>query len=174
MAKATTKPAMRRTAAKKPAAKRTTTRKTAPRAKSTKSASDKPAVVADVDKFLKGDGLDSEREKTIGQHIGYRYDVNLLPDYEKLTPFLKKYIEMMGWDDLNWLEDVHMGYEEGRPAVFDRNINGWVTVPTDIKLPDNQQDRDMIARELLIKSVRTQKSLRQILGRWRGHLVDLP
>jgi hypothetical protein len=24
----------------------------------------------------------------------------------------------MGWDDLNWLEDVHMGYEEGRPAVF--------------------------------------------------------
>ena len=30
----------------------------------------------------------------------------------------------MGWSDLNWLEDVHMGYEEGKPAVFDRNING--------------------------------------------------
>ena len=45
----------------------------------------------------------------IGQHIGYRYDVNLLPDYKKVTPFLKKYIEHMGWDDLNWLEDVHMG-----------------------------------------------------------------
>jgi len=44
-----------------------------------------------------------------------------------------------------------MGYEEGRPAVFDRNINGWVTVPKDIELPDNQQDRDMVARELLIK-----------------------
>jgi hypothetical protein len=57
----------------------------------------------------------------------------------------------MGWDDLNWLEDVHMGYEEGRPAVFDRNINGWVSVPENMKLPDNQQDRDMIARELLIK-----------------------
>ena len=65
--------------------------------------------------------------------------------------FLKKYIEVMGWDDLNWLEDVHMGYEEGRAAVFDRNVNGWVTVPKDTKLPDNQQDRDMIARELLIK-----------------------
>ena len=141
MAKATT----RRTAAKKPAAKKTTRKpRTAPKPKSTKS-------TLDVDHFLKGDGLDSEREKTIGQHIGYRYDVNLLPDYSKLTPFLKKYIEMMGWDDLNWLEDVHMGYEEGRPAVFDRNINGWVTVPTDIELPDNQQDRDMIARELLIK-----------------------
>ena len=105
----------------------------------------------DVDQFLKTDGLDSKREKEIGQHIGYRYDVNLLPDYERLTPFLKKYIEMMGWQDLNWLEDVHMGYEEDRAAVFDRNINGWVTVPENLELPDNQQDRDMIARELLIK-----------------------
>ncbi len=105
----------------------------------------------DIDHFLKTEGLDSEREKDIGQHIGYRYDVNLVPDYERLTPFLKQYMEHMGWDDLNWLEDVHMGYEEGRPAVFDRNINGWVTVPGEIALPDNQQDRDMIARELLIK-----------------------
>ena len=95
--------------------------------------------------------LGSDREKEIGQHIGYRYDVNLLPDYQRLTPFLKKYIETMGCDDLNWLEDVHMGYEEDRAAVFDRNINGWVTVPETLELPDNQQDRDMIARELLIK-----------------------
>lgn len=111
----------------------------------------KGSEIKDVDQFLKGDGLDSEREKEIGQHIGYRYDVNLLPDYDKLTPFLKTYIETMGWDDLNWLEDVHMGYEEGRPAVFDRNINGWVSIPEDMELPDNQQDRDMIAREMLIK-----------------------
>ena len=67
----------------------------------------------DIDHFIKTSGLDSEREKEIGQHIGYRYDVNLLPDYSLLTPFLKKYIETMGWDDLNWLEDVHLGYEEG-------------------------------------------------------------
>ena len=39
----------------------------------------------------------------------------------------------------------------GPEAVFDRNINGWVTIPEEIDLPDNQQDRDMIARELLIK-----------------------
>ncbi len=105
----------------------------------------------DVDRFLKTNGLDSEREKEIGQHIGYRYDVNLVPDYGRLTPFLERYMEAMGWDDLNWLEDVHMGYEEGQPAVFDRNINGWVSVPEGMELPDNQQDRDMIARELLIK-----------------------
>jgi hypothetical protein len=110
------------------------------------------SAIEDVDQFVKdAAGLVSQREKEIGQHIGYRYDVNLVPDYGRLTPFLKKYMEAMGWDDLNWLEDVHMGYEEGHPAVFDRNINGWVRVPDTIALPDNQQDRDMIARELLIK-----------------------
>ncbi len=105
----------------------------------------------DIDKFMESDGLDTGREKDIGQHIGYRYDVNLVPDMDRCPAFLKTYMETMGWDDLNWLEDVHMGYEEGRPAVFDRNINGWVQVPEDVKLPDNQQDRDMIARELLVK-----------------------
>ncbi|MEM7125171.1 MAG: hypothetical protein AAF702_02515 [Chloroflexota bacterium] len=98
------------------------------------------------------EGLDTEREQEIGQHIGYRYDVNLLPDYSRITPFLTKYMEIMGWQDLNWLEDIHLGYQEDRPAVFDRNINGWLRLPEDMKLPDNQQDRDMLARELLIRS----------------------
>ena len=105
----------------------------------------------DIDRNLTSEDLNTERELDIGQHIGYRYDVNLLPDYALLTPFLKAYIEVMGWEDLNWLEDVHMGYEEGRPAVFDRNINGWVTVPEDLELSDDQQDRDMLARELLVR-----------------------
>lgn len=99
-----------------------------------------------------------EHEEQTGQHIGYRYDVNLLPDYSRLTPFLKKYIELMGWDDLNWLEDIHLGYEEGRAAVFDRNLNGWVTVPETITLPGNQQDRDMVARELLVKFQMSQRN----------------
>ena len=108
--------------------------------------------IKDVDQFVKdAAGLETTREKEIGQHIGYRYDVNLVPDYTRITPFLSKYMEVMGWDDLNWLEDIHMGYEESMAAVFDRNINGWVRIPDTIELPDNQQDRDMIARELLIK-----------------------
>ena len=40
------------------------------------------------------------REKMIGQTIGYRYDVNLLPDYSRLTPFLKKYIEAVSYTHL--------------------------------------------------------------------------
>ena len=114
--------------------------------KKVKKTSKKKLVVGQL-----GKKKETAREKMIGQTIGYRYDVNLLPDYEKMTPFLKKYVEALGWDDLNWLEDVHMGYEEGRPAVFCRNANGWVTIPSSFKLPDNQQDRDMLARELLIK-----------------------
>ena len=55
---------------------------------------------------LKDKEIKTSREKMIGQHIGYRYDVNLIPDYKHLTPFLKQYIEIMGWDDLNWLEAV--------------------------------------------------------------------
>ena len=106
---------------------------------------------SNIDHYLNSDGIDSDREKMIGQTIGYRYDVNLVPDYSRITPYLQRYMDHMGWSDLNWLEDVHMGYEEGRAAVFDRNINAWVTVPEDLDLPNNQQDRDMIARELLVK-----------------------
>jgi len=98
-----------------------------------------------------GKSKETAREKMIGQHIGYRYDVNMLPDYKKITPFLKKYIEHMGWDDLNWLEDVHMGYEEDKPAVFDRNANGWVTIPKKIKLPNNTfVHRDFHVSNLMI------------------------
>jgi hypothetical protein len=129
----------------------------APKKAAAKRATSKGAMVSTgkstvgIDHFIKTKGIDTEREKVIGQHIGYRYDVNLLPDYTRLTPFLRAYMETMGWEDLNWLEDIHMGYEENRPAIFDRNINGWVTVPKGIKLPDNQQDRDMLARELLLR-----------------------
>ena len=103
------------------------------------------------EEMSKSAGDASGKKGVAGQHIGYRYDVNLLPDLDRMTPFLRKYIDIMGWNDLNWLEDVHLGYEEGRPAVFDRNINGWVTVPEGTELPSGQQDRDMLARELLVK-----------------------
>ena len=36
-----------------------------------------------------GKKKETAREKMIGQSIGYRYDVNLLPDYSKIPPFLK-------------------------------------------------------------------------------------
>ena len=70
----------------------------------------KGSDIKSVDQFIKDKaGLSSSREKEIGQHIGYRYDVNLIPDYERITPFLKGYMEFMGWDDLNWLREQWSG-----------------------------------------------------------------
>ena len=63
--------------------------------KSKKSKSMKKSSSISKDKS-KDAGIKTAREKMIGQHIGYRYDVNLLPDYNRLTPFLKKYIEKYG------------------------------------------------------------------------------
>lgn len=153
MAKTTRKKngAAKKKAAAAKSARRTKSAKVIKLPVKAKAGSGRQSGVKDIDHFIKTAGLDTAREKEIGQHIGYRYDVNLVPDYSRVTPFLKKYMEVMGWDDLNWLEDVHLGYEEGRAAIFDRNVNGWVTIPQGMKLPDNQQDRDMLARELLIK-----------------------
>jgi len=47
---------------------------------------------------LGGKSKETAREKMIGQHIGYRYDVNLLPDYKKMTPFLKNMLKL--WDGM--------------------------------------------------------------------------
>ena len=107
---------------------------------------------SDVDKYLKdAAGLDSAREQAIGQHIGTATTSICCPITSGSRPYLKAYMEFMGWDDLNWLEDVHMGYEAGKRAIFNRNINGWVRIPKAMELPDNQQDRDMLARELLVR-----------------------
>jgi len=50
-------------------------------------------------KLKLGTFKETAREKLIGQHIGYRYDVNMLPDYKRITPFLKKIYRGhgMGW-----------------------------------------------------------------------------
>jgi len=116
-----------------------------------------------------GDEAGAQQKKKAAQRVGYPYDVNLLPDYSRLSPFLRRYIEAMGWVDLNWLEDVHLGYQEGRPAVFDRNINGWVMIPEAMKLPEDQQDRDMLARELLVKfqMAKSNNLLLQLKNRYR-------
>ena len=48
----------------------------------------------DIDHSINTDRLDEEREKLIGQHIGYSYDVNLVPDYSRLTSLLEKHIDI--------------------------------------------------------------------------------
>ena len=64
---------------------------------------------------------ENARAKMIGQHIGYRYDVNLLPDYKKITPFLKKYVEHMGWEVQRLAPYTTRGTEV--PVVLDLMIH---------------------------------------------------
>ena len=96
-------------------------------------------------------GVDTEREKLIGQHIGYRYDVNLAARLLPADPLPEELYRVHGLGRPQLAGGRAHGLRGGRPAIFDRNINGWVRIPKSMKLPDNQQDRDMLARELLVR-----------------------
>ena len=50
----------------------------------------KPSNKKGTSKSSKDVGIKTAREKMIGQHIGYRYDVNLLPDYKRINSFSEK------------------------------------------------------------------------------------
>ena len=54
------------------------------------------AKVKKEKKLKLGTFKETAREKLIGQHIGYRYDVNLLPDYKKNDSILKKICRSYG------------------------------------------------------------------------------
>ena len=81
-----------------------------------------------IKKISKPKEKESSREKMIGQHIGYWYDVNLLPDYKKITPFLKKYVEKMAayikYDNepLEKTESVSSNEEEPQPTKISETL----------------------------------------------------
>lgn len=110
----------------------------------------KGSEIKDVNQFLKDKaGADVEPRRG-DRRASAIATMNLVTNHKRITPFARAH-GIHGLEDLNWRRDVHMGYEEGEPAIFDRNVNGWVRIPSGLELPDNQQDRDMMARELLIK-----------------------
>ncbi len=61
--------------------------------------------IKDVNQFINdADGLESEREKEIGQHIGYRYDVNLVPDKTYIWATKKEHRQFL-------IETIMVGFE---------------------------------------------------------------
>ena len=58
--------------------------------------------------------------------------------------------------DINWLEDVEMLEEEGVPAVFDRYSNAFLKIYFD--LPDDPDERNEIARKVLLKHLQSGNS----------------
>jgi hypothetical protein len=58
--------------------------------------------------------------------------------------------------DINWLEDVEMLEEDGVPAVFDRYSNAFLKIYFD--LPDDVDERNEIARKVLLKHLQSGNS----------------
>lgn len=52
--------------------------------------------------------------------------------------------------DINWLEDIHLMYEDGMPAVFDRYTNAFLKIHFEI--PAGREDE--YARKVLITHLR--------------------
>jgi hypothetical protein len=50
-------------------------------------------------------------------------------------------------EDLNWLEDIHLLEEDGKPAVFDRYSNSFLKIYFEI--PKGREDE--MARKVLMK-----------------------
>ena len=94
----------------------------------------------------KQQGLDAEY--LAGKRFPYQEDVSLIEDVDLMaaTP----------GDDINWLEDIHLLQEEGVPAVFDRYSNAFLKIYFD--LPDDPDERNEIARKVLLKHLQSGNS----------------
>jgi hypothetical protein len=82
-------------------------------------------------------GIDTE--ELTGRTFPYQFDRSLVDDVDLIaaTP----------GEDINWLEDIHLMYEDGVPAVFDRYTNAFLKIHFEI--PPGQEDE--YARKVLIK-----------------------
>ena len=67
-------------------------------------------------------GIDTE--ELTGRTFPYQFDRSLVEDVDLIaaTPGA----------DINWLEDVHLMYEDGVPAVFDRYTNAFLKIHFEI------------------------------------------
>jgi len=96
-------------------------------------------------------GIDTE--ELTGQTFPYQFDASLVADIdlEASTP----------GKDINWLEDIHMMYEDDVPAVFDRYTNAFLKIYFDV--PEGREDE--FARKVLIKHLQEGNSY----GTWMKH-----
>lgn len=96
-------------------------------------------------------GIDTE--ELTGRTFPYQFDRSLVEDVDldASTP----------GEDINWLEDIHLMYEDDVPAVFDRYTNAFLKIHFDI--PEGREDE--FARKVLIKHLQEGNSY----GVWLKH-----
>jgi hypothetical protein len=85
-------------------------------------------------------GIDTE--ELTGRTFPYQFDRSLVDDLDLLA-------ETPG-EDINWLEDIHLMYEDEVPAVFDRYTNAFLKIHFEI--PEGREDE--YARKVLIKHLK--------------------
>lgn len=96
-------------------------------------------------------GIDTE--ELTGRTFPYQFDRSLVDDIDL-------YASTPG-EDLNWLEDITMMYEDNVPAVFDRYTNAFLKVYFEV--PPGREDE--YARKVLIKHLQEGNSY----GIWLKH-----
>jgi hypothetical protein len=96
-------------------------------------------------------GIDTE--ELTGRTFPYQFDPSLVDDVDLVaaTPGA----------DLNWLEDIHLMYEDGIAAVFDRYTNAFLKIHFEI--PPGREDE--YARKVLVKHLQEGNSY----GIWLKH-----
>ena len=80
-----------------------------------------------------------DAETLAGKRFEYQEDISLVEDLDLM--------ELTPGRDLNWLEDIHLLEEDGRPAVFDRYSNSFLKIYFEI--PEGRGDE--LARKVLMK-----------------------
>jgi hypothetical protein len=80
-----------------------------------------------------------DAEELAGHRFPYQEERSLVEDIDldSLTP----------GEDLNWLEDIHLLEEDGKPAVFDRYSSSFLKIYFEI--PKGREDE--MARKVLMK-----------------------
>ncbi len=87
-----------------------------------------------------------DAEYLSGRRFDYQEDIGLVQDIDLMAATPGK--------DLNWLEDVELLEEDGKPAVFDRYSNSFLKIY--FPIPAGQEDE--IARKVLIKHLQSGNS----------------
>ena len=87
-----------------------------------------------------------DAEYLSGRRFDYQEDISLVQDIDLMAATPGK--------DLNWLEDVELLEEDGKPAVFDRYSNSFLK----IYFPIPAGHEDEIARKVLIKHLQSGNS----------------
>lgn len=85
-------------------------------------------------------GIDTE--ELTGRTFPYQFDMSLVEDVDLVAATPGR--------DINWLEDIHLMYEDGVPAVFDRYSNAFLKIHFEI--PAGREDE--FARKVLITHLR--------------------